>query len=153
LLLVAAFFVIPFVVSFFNPWSGINCSHQDIDITTGQARYSRQFWFVQVSERIEDTYVSRAAGTEPPADPARRQWHRVNTFSPWISHSPHYRFHAALSQVRLLEVIVEYVQIPADQEQQVARGLLDAWQRGSDDSDARDYLRALEDNTVAEHDP
>jgi len=47
----------PVVVPVFVPWSEINCRHDDINIKTGQGRYSRYIWFVKVSEKVIETQL------------------------------------------------------------------------------------------------
>ena len=47
--------LLPLVVPLFVPWSEINCRHQDINIKTGQARFSRILWFIKISEHVKDT--------------------------------------------------------------------------------------------------
>jgi len=85
---VALLILPPFVVPFFYPWSEINFRHQDINIKTGQRRDIQKIWFVTVSERVSDTPISvLLSGKTVDAAPVEA-WHRVNTFAPWIGHSP-----------------------------------------------------------------
>lgn len=108
---VAVLLLAPLVVPIFVPWSGINCQHQDINIKTGQASYSRSLWFVMISERIKDTPLSRALQGETVDVANINAWHRVNTFSPGIRHLPHYKFHSALYQARQMEMTTSMLEL------------------------------------------
>lgn len=131
-----------FVVRFIDPWSEICCTHQEINIRTGQARYSRYIWYVKVFESVEDTAVSAALGDEPDV-PELGPWHRANTFSPFVNHSPHYIYHAALHQARVLGQIFEVFKPSEEEKAAMARGLLKNWQEAQSDSDAGEYLQQL----------
>ena len=97
--LLAVVLLVVTVVPFFFQWSPLNCWHEEVDITTGRIRRQWILLFVKVSESIEDTPLSEVVlkGQPPSGTP---QWHRVNTFSPGIHYSPHYRFHGAGHQIR-----------------------------------------------------
>jgi hypothetical protein len=46
-------------------WSPLNCWHQDVDIRSGRIRHTRFLYGVQVSEHIEESWLSRAAESIP----------------------------------------------------------------------------------------
>lgn len=125
----------PLVVPIFFPWTDINCRHEDINIKTGQARYSRSLWFVKVSERFEDTPLSIALQGETVEVADIEAWHRSNTFSPGLRHSPHYRFHSALHQARMMDALAATFHLAPERKKEIAKLILTAWQQsGSDDS-------------------
>lgn len=133
----------------FNPWSEINCQHQEINIQTGQARYTSYLWYVPVSERTEDTPLSLALQGEtvelasdklsnPDVEP--EPWHRANTFSFAVGHSPHYRYHAALSQSHTFGMIATHHNLTSAQQQAIAWDILTRWQQSRDDSGADEVM-------------
>ena len=141
----AAAVLAPVIVPFFAPWSGINRQDRDINIKTGQTRYSRRLWFVKISETIEDTPLSVAlqgevvdvAGVEP--------WHRTCTTSrPLVGHSPHYVFHGALHQAHLVGMVFDKMpESSKDTKKRIARKVLTLWQTTGDDGAANDYITGL----------
>ncbi len=144
----------------FNPWSEINCQHQEINIQTGQARYTYYLWYVPVSERTEDTPLSLALQgktvqlasdklTNP--DTETEPWHSANTFSFAVGHSPHHRYHAALWQSHVFGVIAdEYDLTPAEQ-QAIAKDILIRWQESGGDSGADAIIDELRQHALAEN--
>src|SRR5438874_997679 len=42
------------------PWSGINCTHGDVDIRTGRIRHSRYVLSIPVQRKVEDSSLTRA---------------------------------------------------------------------------------------------
>ena len=137
-LAVASFLLAPWIVPFFVPWSGVNCRRSEINIKTGQARYSRSLWFVTISQRLTDTRLSLALQGETVDVADIEAWHRVSTTSPGVSHSPHYRFHGALHQSHMLELF------PPQQQPEIAKATLTAWQASGDDSQAGSMLQELD---------
>lgn len=152
LTLLAAILLIVVVIPFFLPWSPLNCWHEDVDITTGRIRRQWILLFVKVSESIEETPVSEIVlrGQFSPAAP---QWHRVNTFSPGVHYSPHYRYHSAVHQIEQLVNLWQMpppLSFPAELKEPTARHVLALWQEGSDDR-ASDYIRQLYELLDAEN--
>ncbi|MHC4170370.1 MAG: hypothetical protein ACYSWQ_25795 [Planctomycetota bacterium] len=133
----------PVVVPFFKPWTQINCRHEDINIKTGQARYSRYLWFVKISEEIVDTPISVALGGEVIDVANIRPWHHVNTFSPGLRHSPHYSLHGALVQADQMEKVALLAQLGSDEKRDMAENILKLWQEGKGDFPADDYLQTV----------
>jgi hypothetical protein len=80
------------------------------------------YW--KVGERTDDTWLSRVHNeTNPSPD-----WRRVNTFSPGVRHSPHYRYHGAIHQIKTLEVSEGLIPFEPDARRKVARTLIGLWQ-------------------------
>ena len=142
-ILAAGAFLPPLVVPIFVPWSGINCRHQDINIKTGRARYTRSLWFIKVSERTEDTRLSLALQGETVDVADIKAWHRVNTFSPGVRHSPHYIFHSALSQAHQMEMIESMIKLTPERKRDIAWAILTTWQQSGRDSSADEYIQSL----------
>ena len=42
----------------FFPWSGINCTVQEVDIYSGRIRHSRYLLFIPIGRRIEDSALT-----------------------------------------------------------------------------------------------
>jgi hypothetical protein len=133
----------PLVIPRLTPWSAINCRDQEINIKTGQARYSRYLWYIRMSERVEDTILSKVLGGESVDVADIAPWHMVNRFSPGLHHSPHYRFHGALSQTREIELLFEMLAPDAQRKEQIVRDLLTLWQTTGSYFGAKPYLMAL----------
>lgn len=55
-------------------WSPLNCWHDDIDITTGRIRHQRYLLGMCISERVEDSALSRQLA--PPAADSVTDWKR-----------------------------------------------------------------------------
>jgi hypothetical protein len=122
-------------------WSALNCSHDDIDINSGRIRRQHFLVGLCVNESVEESSLSRlvseVAAERPP------EWHRVNTFSPMVHHSPHYRYHGAIEQIREIEAIWQLAPFTAEAKRQVARDVLSLWQVDEGDSLVNDYLNPL----------
>ena len=143
--LAAVLVLAPIVVPFFRPWSEINCRNEEINIKTGQARYSRSLWFVRISEQIKDTPLSLALHDETVDVKGIPAWHRVNTFSPGpgAGHSPHYIFHAALWQANQMEMIASMRALTPEQKRDAARAIMTAWQKSGSYGGAGEVLENL----------
>jgi len=129
------------VLGFF-PWSGINCTTQEVDIYSGRIRHSRFLLFVPIERRIEDSALTRALLPEDMAK-ARTEWHRAMTFSPGLRHSPHFIFHSAIHQIRELEDAWQFAAFTPSARRTSAKRVLQLWQKSGSDYGPRDYLRAL----------
>ncbi len=143
-LLGACVILLPFVVPVFAPWSAINCSHQDINIKTGQARFSRYIWYICVHEEVVDTPLSIALQGKEVNVADIEPWHRANTFFPGVHHSPHYCFHAALNQAKYAGDIFELTNATPDRKREIAETILKLWQQNGSYFEAGKYLSGLE---------
>jgi hypothetical protein len=126
----------------FFPWSEINCSQNDIDITSGRIRYTRYLLFLPVRRSVSESALSEALSREERAG-EESDWHPVVTFSPGVRHSPHYRFHGALYQIRLLEMCWESGKMTKEARRLTARRVLQLWMETGGDSRAREYIEAV----------
>jgi hypothetical protein len=127
---IAGFFLIPYIVSFFFPWTGINCLDEEINIQSGKARYTRKFWFVPIYIKTRDTAFSLALGGEKIDVPSRKRsvWQTVNTFSPGVENSPQYAFHGAFHEAWMLEKLRDEYGLPPSEIRDLARQTLISWQ-------------------------
>ena len=139
---ITAMAVLMLVVPVFVPWTPLNCRHQEVDIMSGRLRFTRYLLFCKVSERIEDSPISKELPEDAVA-PAVPEWHRVNTFSPGVHHSPHYIFHSAIYQIHALAGIWEMSELPKDLRRQTAVHVLALWQHSGSDSLANEYIYVL----------
>jgi len=128
--------LLPVIVPVFFPWSEINCRHEEINIKTGQARFTRKIWFLSFGERLEDTELSLAMKGMRVDVANIGEWQRVNTFSPGLNHSPNYLFHGAFAQAGRVAVVEE----AGEARFNLARELLANWQETGDDSRGNELI-------------
>jgi hypothetical protein len=124
------------------PWSGLNCWQDDIDITSGRVRHTRYLLWVPISRSVRDSALTKtlllADRTGAPAD-----WHPVVTLSPGLHHSPHYRFHGAISQIRQLEICWEFGKMTPVARRKTAWHVVRLWQQTGSYFRADDYIQAV----------
>ncbi|MFH1021961.1 MAG: hypothetical protein V1809_01065 [Planctomycetota bacterium] len=142
-LLVACMILVPMVVPMFHPWTELNFRHEEINIKTGQAHYTRYLWYVKISDEFRDTPLSVALQGERVDVEEMPFWWRVNTFSPGIPNSPHYFFHGALHQAYWFQQISESFQLPSEKRREIAKGILVSWQKNRNYHDADRYLQRV----------
>jgi hypothetical protein len=131
------------VVPIFMPWTKLNCSDQELDINSGRLRLSRYVLFFRISQRIEDSPLTKAL----PADLLHHdaEWHMVNRFSPGVRHSPHYAFHSGIHQIRTLENMWQMLDLGPHIRQRTASHVLALWKHSGGDWLAGDYIYGLMD--------
>ena len=145
LAVVAALATMTPLFDFWFRWSPINCRYEEVDIATGRLRFTRYCLYRKVSEEIRPSALSACLPEEVIAS-ATPQWHRVNTFSPGLNHSPHHAFHGAIFQIQELERIWndrEFYGFPDELRRQSAQHVLALWRFSLDDGLACKYIRAL----------
>lgn len=121
-------------------WSELNCWHDDIDINSGRVRHTRFLLYYQIDDRTEETWLSRVCDG-PKLSP---DWRRVNTFSPFVHYSPHYRYHGAIDQIEMLQLCDEMVPFESDARRKAVLGLLELWQKTGSYHDADRYVHEIE---------
>jgi hypothetical protein len=131
------------------PWSEINCQHQDINIKTGQARYSRYLWYVKIWETIRDTPISVALGGEVIDAVDIKPWHRVNTFALGSGYSPNYRFHGTFHQTHDLGMTFQMIELEPEEKREIAENILKLWQTGKGYRSIDDSLQAVLDKRIS----
>jgi hypothetical protein len=130
----------PFVVPLFSLWSCINCREQEIDVLSGLRRDTRYIYWIPISRKISGTAISKELSVDQ-STKRSHQWEQVNTLGPYTRHSPHYIYHAALTQIAVLQLIWDEWEIGVTARQASAQGLLREWQTSGSDSSADDYLQ------------
>ena len=146
--IIAPTLTVMFLISGFFQWSALHCWHDDVDINTGRVRHTRYLLFCKIGDRIEDTWLSRVrinSNTSP-------DWRRVNTFSPGVGYSPHYRFHGALHQIVTLELADKTVPFNPDARRKVSNTLLALLKNDSSDFDADEFVKKVVQTAFALHD-
>jgi len=135
--------VFPLVSPFVGmAWSPINCRHEDIDLETGRIRHTTMVYWMPISRKFEHTSISKVLGVVD-LYRASGDWHRVNTFSPGVRHSPHYSFHGVLSQIEKLKLVWELEDFDATNRKESARALLYLWKMSGSDSNTDGYFTGL----------
>jgi hypothetical protein len=130
---------VPILLPLFAPWSPVNCRDVEIDLNSGKKRISRYFYGIPVRRQIVETRLSsEVSGVE-----STERWVLVSRFGPYVNHSPHYVYHSAAAQVRMLELIWEAYELDAPARQSTGKGLLREWQTTGSDSSAEGYLRRV----------
>ncbi|MAG93549.1 MAG: hypothetical protein CMJ48_07350 [Planctomycetaceae bacterium] len=147
LLLVLAGWVVGLGCYPFVTWSPLNCRYEEIDINTGRIRHQHLLLGICVSERIEDSAISRQLRTSDVVP----DWRRANTFSPCVDHSPHYVFHSSIHQTRELERIRQLAAFTPDARKLASREVLRLWQTEQRDDAADAYIDALSALAVDRH--
>jgi hypothetical protein len=134
------FATLPFLIQAvgFLPWSRINCREEYVDIYSGRMRVQRWYWYRLVSETTTETPLSRLA---PAIE--KVQFAPVNTFSFRLDYSPHFGYHAAYYQIMLINRHWEATATPVETRRVQVQAVLKAWQNGSGDSLAYDYLESI----------
>lgn len=135
IILIAAPFIAP-------AWSPINCQHEEIDLDTGRARYTRILYWIPITTEIKHTPISEALGVDN-LETRRGDWHRVNTFSPGVRHSPHYIYHGALSQAETLGIMWKVQHYTPEARRETASRILVLWKQSGRYSGADDYISQL----------
>ena len=128
----------------FFPWSPINCWHYEVDIHSGRIRYTRYLAFVPVSQRTDESAVSRVLHTED-FQYSYPDWRRAVTLSPGVRNSPHYIFHSAIAQIRELELLWHAGNFTPAARRSSAKRVIELWQEGQNDDAAKSYLRTISD--------
>ncbi len=119
-------------------WSPLCCRCQEVDIKSGRIRYTRYLFYCKISEKIEDTILTEELGEF--AEDVQPDWHRVNTFSPGVRHSPHYVYHGAIGQINKIAMTWQLFPFSDEAKRQVARTILSKWQADGNYFGVDDYI-------------
>ncbi|MHC4881571.1 MAG: hypothetical protein ACYTEN_02635 [Planctomycetota bacterium] len=97
LALVLAFYIVlmPFLWGIVASPSKINCTVQEVNIQTGQLRRCRYFYYIKVSEVLQETAIAECVD-EPVVFRDTKAWWRINAFGPFRKVSPYYVFHTTV---------------------------------------------------------
>jgi len=132
--------VVLYIVQFIFPSTELWCGYTDIDISTGRIRHRRYLVFCRVSERIEDSTITRLLPVDLVAA-ASAEWHRVHSNSPGII--KHHVYGGAISQMRVLEMLWESLDAPIEVRRKMALHILDLWKCGCGYHTAQEYINYL----------
>jgi hypothetical protein len=132
----------------FFPRSALNCWQDDIDIASGRIRQTRYLLCVPVKRRVWDSSLMNAVLAEDVAG-RRAEWHPVVTLSPGLHHSPHYRFHGAINQIRELEICWDFRKMTPAARRKTARNVLRSWQQSGNYFQAGDYIQGVWERSLA----
>ncbi|MDP7036263.1 MAG: hypothetical protein QF752_17420 [Planctomycetota bacterium] len=141
--LVGAVLLAPLVAPSYTPWSGVDKFTSYINIKTGKSRFVRSLWFIQTSEKIDDTPVSIALDGERVDVADIEEWHPVSTYSPGGDDPPRHRFHSAFYQASQILLIQRLRNLNPAGKLAIARGLLETWQKTGGDEGGRIYIESL----------
>jgi len=129
-----------FAYSILNPWSRINCIHEDTDIRAGRVRFQRYIFFIKVTNHTKKTDISKMwekyFGEYP--DPL---WRRVNTFWGFDvgGSSPHHAYHGALAAARMIEKSLFLASFSEEAQKKAAHTYLQSLQAEDSDKSASQY--------------
>ena len=126
----------------FFPWSTINCSQSDIALNSRRTRHTRYLLGIPITRSVQDSALTRALSHEDTAD-LGENWQPVVTLSPGLHHSPHYRFHGAIGQIRELEICWEFGKMTQEARRQTARQVLHLWRQTGNYFEAGRYIQAV----------
>ena len=132
------------------PWSGLNCWQSDIDINSGRTRYTRYLFWISVTRSVRDSALTNALSSEDLAGQVP-DWHPAVTLSPGLRHSPHYRFHSAIHQIRELEICWDFGKMTPAARRKTPRRVLRLWQQTGGYMRAEDYIQAVWGRALEAH--
>jgi hypothetical protein len=123
---------------------------QEVDIATGRLRFTRYSGDKKVSERIEDTSLSRALLRDNPTG-AGPSWRCANTFARCKDGFSHDDYHILITQMSELRGIWQDFAVSDVFKKRTAEHLVALWQYGGvDDWPAGSYLRELQSLMASE---
>jgi len=130
------------IAGFLLPWSRINCWDEEIDLQSGRVRTTWYLCFLPVSVQINESAFSRVL-THEDTDGATPNWQRVNTFSPGVHYSPHYRFHGATTEVSMVEDSWQAGRFTLEARRASAKRILESLREHESLWSSRDYRQAI----------
>jgi hypothetical protein len=136
----ALFLIIPVFTNPLSKWSKIYCKYEDVDINTGRIRYTRYLFYRKTSEEIEDSIITKTVGQFSTS--VSPDWKRVNTFCPG-SVSPHYRYHGAITEIHMVDLILQSHDFSDEAKIYIAQTVLKQWKAKGGYSGIDRYLNEL----------
>ena len=137
--IIAPIAIVLFLISGFFQWSRLNCWNDYIDINSGRIRHVWYLLYYKVADHTEDTCLSRIHNEQTWSP----DWRCVNTFSPFVHYSPHYKYHSAIYQMNLIDSAEKMIQFDFEAQQKVADTLLYLWQKTGSDYGANQYVQDI----------
>lgn len=123
----------------------MNCTHHEINIKTGQVRFTRYIWFIKVSERVEDTVLSLALEGEKVDVSDVEPWRIGATYSPGVLRSPQYGFTLGLLEIEQLKKFDEIIGLTSVPKREISAMILTLWQQDGNCRSAQKYLNGIID--------
>jgi hypothetical protein len=140
--LAGAAVVVIFAPGLIAPWSRLNNEEQELDLLSGRARFTRYFFYCQISQEVRETPLSEALDSSDKND-GKEQWVKVNVFQPGVSNSPHFIYHGAFVQTGQLAKYWETGNFTPSARAKSARQLLKVWRDGGSYHAANPYFENL----------
>lgn len=125
------------------PWSPINCTNHEVDIQSGRTRFTRYLFWIPIYQSVDDSALTRALRPEDVAANTPR-WRCAVTLSPGLGHSPHYVYHSAINQIRVLEVLWSAGAFTPAARRASAKRVIQLWRDSESDEGAERYLLAID---------
>lgn len=122
----------------FFAWSGFYCWTEEIGLDTGRKRSCTNIHWITAFSKESPTWLSDTLDTSDSLRETR--WKPVNTTSPGVSFSPHYRYHGALSQISELEMICKRLSLSPNATRLIAGILIERWRNDGDYRGASTHL-------------
>lgn len=116
----------------------------EVDIRAGRIRTTDYILLIRVSQRIEDSPLSRALNAQTADQP---EWRMVIEFEGTSRVSPHYSFHGAIAQMRQIEMIWQLAPFTAEAKEQMALTVLALWKAADHDGGAMRYISEVADRS------
>jgi hypothetical protein len=128
-------------VYYFSGWSRVNCWTREIDINSGQTRYTRYWFWMVTKQEISPTWMSELLSEADENSTAN--WNLVVTLSPGTHHSPHYLFHGAIGELDTAQKVFEIYDIPRERRFLLAKAVRDSWNRTGRYGEAGELISQL----------
>jgi hypothetical protein len=121
----------------------LNCWHEEVDICSGRVRWQLHLCGLCIYAKSEESILSSLIkGCTPERAPA---WHRCETVDilpALCRNSLHYRYHSAIAQIRMLEVLWQLAAFTPNAKRQMCLDVLRLWQAARDDRLVEMYQEA-----------
>ncbi len=143
LILVAVGLILPAVNIAFQKWPKLGGELHDVDIITGRIRETHYLLYCKLSEKVEDSLLTRTIGQFP--DDVQPDWRRVYTLPVLGRHSHHHLYILAISQIRQVDIIWQLCSFSDEAKKHMAQAILTKWQTDGKASGAEEYIRHVWD--------
>jgi len=135
--------MLPAVNIALQKWPKLGSELHDVDINTGRTRQTHYLLYCKVSEKTEDSILTRAIGQFP--DGVQADWRRAYTLPVLGRYPRHPPYLLALSQIRQVDVIWQLCSFSDEAKKQMAHAILTKWQADGKASGAEEYVRHVWD--------
>ena len=116
--------------------------HEEVDLNSGRIRRTHYVLFLQTSQHIEQTPLSKSRAKPLASGP---NWRLSRAMAGGHSVGSHWGYRSPLTQVRILEALWEVGDLTDEAKQQVADTVLALWHSEGGLKAADEYLRSIED--------